>query len=61
MFLKRSKIISEIRLFLDNRGYLEAETPILSLIAGGLCGASVLTHHNTLNMDMYLRIATELY
>ncbi len=39
MFLKRSKIISEIRLFLDNRGYLEAETPILSLIAGGAFAA----------------------
>lgn len=61
VFLKRSKIISEIRLFLDNRGYLEAETPILSLIAGGAAARPFLTHHNTLNMDMYLRIATELY
>ncbi|BAK81828.1 lysyl-tRNA synthetase [Candidatus Arthromitus sp. SFB-rat-Yit] len=61
VFLKRSKIISEIRSFLDNRGYLEAETPILSLIAGGAAARPFLTHHNTLNMDMYLRIATELY
>ena len=61
VFLKRSKIISEIRLFLDNRGYLEAETPILSLIAGGAAARPFLTHHNTLNMDRYLRIATELY
>lgn len=61
VFLKRSKIISEIRLFLDNRGYLEAETPMLSLIAGGAAARPFLTHHNTLNMDMYLRIATELY
>lgn len=61
VFIKRSRIISEIRSFLDNRGYLEAETPILSLIAGGAAARPFLTHHNTLNMDMYLRIATELY
>lgn len=61
VFLKRSKIISEVRSFLDNRGYLEAETPILSLIAGGAAARPFLTHHNTLNTDMYLRIATELY
>lgn len=61
VFIKRSKIISEIRKFLDNRGYLEAETPILSLIAGGAAARPFLTHHNTLDIDMYLRIATELY
>lgn len=61
VFTKRSKIISEIRYFLDNRGYLEVETPILSLIAGGAAARPFLTHHNTLNTDMYLRIATELY
>lgn len=61
VFTKRSRIISEIRSFLDNRGYLEAETPILSLIAGGAAARPFLTHHNALNTDMYLRIATELY
>ncbi len=61
VFVKRSKIISSIRSFLDKRGYLEAETPILSLIAGGAAARPFLTHHNTLNTDMYLRIATELY
>lgn len=61
VFLKRSKIISEIRRFLDERGYLETETPILSLIAGGAAARPFSTHHNTLNTDMYLRIATELY
>lgn len=61
VFIKRSKIISEIRNFLDNRGYLEAETPVLSLIAGGAAARPFLTHHNTLDIDMYLRIATELY
>ena len=61
VFKKRSKIISEIRNYLDSRGYLEAETPILSLIAGGAAARPFLTHHNTLDMSMYLRIATELY
>lgn len=61
VFIKRSKIISEIRNFLDKRGYLETETPILSLIAGGAAARPFLTHHNTLDIEMYLRIATELY
>lgn len=61
VFIKRTKIISEIRKFLDNKGYLEVETPILSLIAGGAAARPFLTHHNSLNTDMYLRIATELY
>lgn len=60
-FIKRSKIISEIRRFLDDRGYLETETPVLSLIAGGAAARPFITHHNTLSTDMYLRIATELY
>lgn len=60
-FIKRTKIIKAIREFLDNRGYLEVETPILSPIAGGAAARPFITHHNALNIDMYLRIATELY
>ncbi len=60
-FIKRSKIISAMREFLDNKGFLEVETPILSPIAGGAAARPFITHHNTLDMDMYLRIATELY
>ncbi|QAA30752.1 lysine--tRNA ligase [Clostridium manihotivorum] len=60
-FIKRTRIIKEIRNFLDNRGFLEIETPILSPIAGGAAARPFITHHNALDIDMYLRIATELY
>ena len=60
-FIKRSKIISSIRKYLDNLGFIEVETPILNTIAGGASARPFITHHNTLDMDMYLRIATELY
>jgi lysyl-tRNA synthetase class 2 len=60
-FIKRTKIIKGIREFLDNLGYLEVETPILSPIAGGAAARPFTTHHNALDIDMYLRIATELY
>ena len=60
-FIKRSKIISSIRAYLDNLGFIEVETPILNNIAGGAAARPFITHHNTLDMDMYLRIATELY
>ncbi|MBR2476593.1 MAG: lysine--tRNA ligase [Clostridia bacterium] len=60
-FMIRSKIISTIREFLDNRGYIEVDTPILNSIPGGAAARPFITHHNTLDIDMYLRIATELY
>lgn len=59
-FRKRTMIVRAVRDYLDARGYLEVETPVLSTIAGGAAARPFITHHNTLNMDMYLRIATEL-
>ena len=60
-FEKRSRIISEIRRFLDDKGFVEVETPILNTIMGGANARPFVTHHNTLDLDMYLRIAPELY
>jgi len=60
-FVKRSKIISAIRRRLDDQGFLEVETPVLNTIPGGANARPFITHHNTLDIDMYLRIATELY
>ncbi|MCT4633418.1 MAG: lysine--tRNA ligase [Firmicutes bacterium] len=60
-FLKRNKIMKGIREYLDDRGYLEVETPILNTIAGGASAKPFITHHNTLDIDMYMRIANELY
>ena len=59
-FVKRIQILKEIRTFLDNLGYLEVETPILNNISGGASARPFITHHNTLDIDMYLRIALEL-
>lgn len=60
-FIKRSKIMKYIRAYLDSRGYMEVETPILNTIPGGAAARPFVTHHNTLDIDMYLRIAPELY
>ena len=60
-FLKRIKILQEVKNILNEKGYLEVETPILNTIAGGAAARPFITHHNTLDMDMYLRIANELY
>lgn len=60
-FAKRTEIIKEIRRILDEKKYMEVETPILNTIAGGASARPFITHHNALDIDMYLRIATELY
>ena len=60
-FVIRSKIISSIRTFLEGRGFMEVETPVLHTIPGGASARPFITHHNTLDLDMYLRIALELH
>lgn len=60
-FVKRSMIIREIRSFLDQRSFLEVETPVLHSIAGGAAARPFITHHNALDIDMYMRIALELH
>ncbi|MBQ7399599.1 MAG: lysine--tRNA ligase [Clostridia bacterium] len=60
-FVKRSQILTEIRRFLDARGYLEVDTPVLHTLEIGASARPFVTHHNTLDIDMYLRIETELY
>ncbi len=61
VFIQRSKVISTMRQFFNERGYLEVETPILQPIPGGASARPFITHHNSLDIDLYLRIATELY
>ncbi|CDR47628.1 CYFA0S35e00298g1_1 [Cyberlindnera fabianii] len=60
-FVTRSKIISYIRKFLDNRDFIEVETPMMNVIAGGATAKPFVTHHNELDLDMYMRIAPELF
>ena len=61
VFIKRSRIIRELRAFLDGEGFMEVETPVLHNQAGGAAARPFITHHNTLDIDMYLRIALELH
>ena len=60
-FIKRSKIVRSIREYLDGQGFLEVDTPMLNTIPGGAAARPFITHHNALDIDMYMRIATELH
>jgi lysyl-tRNA synthetase class 2 len=61
IFLTRARIIQELRRLFDARGYIEVETPMMHPVSGGATARPFVTHHNTLDIDLYLRIAPELY
>ena len=61
IFVKRTKVLNSMRKFFNDHGYMEVETPILQSIAGGASARPFITHHNSLNIELYMRIATELY
>ena len=61
IFVKRTKVLNSMRNFFNSHGYMEVETPILQSIAGGASARPFITHHNSLNIELYMRIATELY
>ncbi|WP_297071582.1 lysine--tRNA ligase [uncultured Duncaniella sp.] len=61
IFVKRTKVLNSMRSFFNSHGYMEVETPILQSIAGGASARPFITHHNSLNIELYMRIATELY